>query len=547
MLARRLGQTSQRFLLHTRCQQSWRLHRSRSYSSSTPHPPAQNSSNPSVLAGIEAELDRIAPRIDVHAYQIEVLDSPAQFYETLKRKILAAKRRIYLSTLYIGKSEHELVATLRQALINRGPDLKVSILTDALRGTRESPEPSSASLLATLAAEFPTQVEIRMYHTPNLTGLRKRLVPPRINEGWGLQHMKLYGFDNDVILSGANLSNDYFTNRQDRYHVFSSKRVTEYFARIHHAVCSVSFLLLPTPTSYTLTWPDSNPAPSPLLDPQAYRKAITALLLPLASPSSSLSPKTAPEKNTTNTSIYPLFSIPPTLNTELPALRTLLFPSQNNASKTPQIHSYTFTAGYFNPHPLITSALIARCLPPNPNSNLTTPATITSGTILTASPFANGFYNSTGISGLLPAAYTHLALTFLRAARGANIQLREWQHGTVGELGGWTYHAKGLWLTFALPLPPSPSSPISNSHPNPTITSLGSSNYTTRSYSLDLEAGALVLTHDARLAAAWEHERMGLLARSGPVDEAELGREGRRAGWRVRAAMWVVGILGGAL
>lgn len=41
-----------------------------------------------------------------------------------------------------------------------------------------------------------------MYHTPNLTGLRKQYVPKRINEGWGLQHMKLYGVDDEIIMSG---------------------------------------------------------------------------------------------------------------------------------------------------------------------------------------------------------------------------------------------------------------------------------------------------------------------------------------------------------
>jgi CDP-diacylglycerol--glycerol-3-phosphate 3-phosphatidyltransferase len=79
----------------------------------------------------------------------------------------------------------------------------VSILTDALRGTREAPKASCASLLAPLVEEFGAhRVEIRMYHTPNLTGLRKKHVPKRINEGWGLQHMKLYGVDDEIILSG---------------------------------------------------------------------------------------------------------------------------------------------------------------------------------------------------------------------------------------------------------------------------------------------------------------------------------------------------------
>jgi CDP-diacylglycerol---glycerol-3-phosphate 3-phosphatidyltransferase len=91
---------------------------------------------------------------------------------------------------------------LWQAL-HKNPELRVSILTDALRGTRETPEPSCASLLVPLVSEFGEErVEIRMFHTPNLTGVRKSVVPRRINEGWGLQHMKLYGVDDELIISG---------------------------------------------------------------------------------------------------------------------------------------------------------------------------------------------------------------------------------------------------------------------------------------------------------------------------------------------------------
>lgn len=98
--------------------------------------------------------------------------------------------------------DHAQISTLQQAL-RANPRLRLSILTDALRGTRESPESSCASLLAPLVQEFGAErVEIRMYHTPNLTGLRKKYIPKRINEGWGLQHMKLYGFDDEIIISG---------------------------------------------------------------------------------------------------------------------------------------------------------------------------------------------------------------------------------------------------------------------------------------------------------------------------------------------------------
>lgn len=492
----------------------------------------QSHANASVLGEFTAELDRIAPRIDIRADQIKVLTSPEEFYESLKRKIQQARRRINLSTLYIGKSEHELISTIRNALLKNGPGLRVSVLTDALRGTRESPNASCASLLAPLVAEFPDRVEVRMYHTPNLIGLRKILVPKRINEGWGLQHIKLYGVDDEIILSGANLSNDYFTNRQDRYHVFSSKRVSDYFAKIHSAVCSVSFLLLPenNPAGYVLTWPSSNPAPSPLIDPRGYISATTSLLLPLASPFQTVAP--APSAPL-NTSVYPLLSHPPTINTELPALREAL--SLRN------IASYTFTAGYFNPHPLITSSLLACSSPPK----------YTPARILTASPLANGFYNSPGISGLLPPAYSHLSLSFLRQARNANIQFREWQRGTVDQPGGWTYHAKGLWLTLNdSPKPSQSSSSLSphDLHPNyPSITVIGSSNYTKRSYALDLEVSALIVTRDAGLQQQWKREEEALVAQSRAVTEEELSGKERRAGWRVRFAMWIVSMVGGAL
>lgn len=82
----------------------------------------------------------------------------------------------------------------------------MSILTDALRGTRETPKQTCASLLAALVAEHgPDRVEIRMFHTPNLVGLKKKHIPQRINEGWGLQHMKLYGIDDEIMLSGCEL------------------------------------------------------------------------------------------------------------------------------------------------------------------------------------------------------------------------------------------------------------------------------------------------------------------------------------------------------
>ncbi|KAJ5995009.1 hypothetical protein N7481_001986 [Penicillium waksmanii] len=489
---------------------------------------------PSPLGSITVELDRIAPRFEIPASQVTILDSPASFYSTLKSKILNARRRVYLSTLYIGKTEHELIETLSQALLNN-PDLKVSILTDALRGTRETPNPSSASLLCSLVEEYgPERVDIRMFHTPNLTGLRKKWIPRRINEGWGLQHMKLYGIDDEIILSGANLSSDYFTNRLDRYHVFSSKELTEYYARIHHAVCSLSFQVLPDPhnkAGYLLDWPTANGAPSPLDSPQDFISYSSTVLNPLIQ---AYDNKPVLPSTSSQTFVYPVAQFTPLLkpdsSTEFPAVSGIL----RLLSQSPAFTGarWLFTAGYFNIHPVLSSLLISgtSTSPQAPSS--------TQGTVLTASPWANGFYGSSGISGMLPAAYTHLSARFLdrvAAAQATNsIQLKEWRRGTVGTPGGWTYHAKGLWITLP-------------GEENPSLTFVGSSNYTKRSYSLDIEAGALVVTNDQQLKQKLGEETKWLQEDATPVSREDLMRTERRVGWNVRLAMWIVEKVGGAL
>ncbi|KAJ5702394.1 CDP-diacylglycerol--glycerol-3-phosphate 3-phosphatidyltransferase [Penicillium malachiteum] len=494
--------------------------------------PAASGSSP--LGAITVELDRIAPRFEISASQVKILDSPANFYSTLKHKIRNARRRVYLSTLYIGKTEYELIDTLADAL-RENPDLKVSVLTDALRGTRETPNPSCASLLCSLVDEFGSErVDIRMFHTPNLTGLRKKYIPRRINEGWGLQHMKLYGIDDEIIISGANLSEDYFTNRLDRYHVFDSKALTDYYARIHHAICSLSFRVLPDPvnkSAYLLEWPTSNGAPSPLDDTKAFIEYTSNFLSPLiqAPDNKPVLPSTSSQ-----TFVYPVAQFTPLLkpdtSTEFPAVTSILrLLSESSAFAGAR---WLFTAGYFNIHPVLSSLLIA-----STSTESKTPST-TQGTVLTASPWANGFYGSPGVSGMLPAAYTHLSARFLdrvAAAQATNfIQLKEWRRGTVGTPDGWTYHAKGLWVTLPR-------------EEHPSLTFVGSSNYTKRSYSLDIEVGALVVTDDQELKRKLGEETEWLQKDSKPISREDLMLTERRVSWNVRLAMWIVEKVGGAL
>ena len=145
---------------------------------------------------------------------------------------------------------------------------------------------------------------------------------------------------------------------------------------------------------------------------------------------------------------------------------------------------------------------------------------------------------------MLPPAYTLMSQRFLKAVKGAGMQSRlglyEWKRGKVGEADGWTYHAKGLWVT----LPPTEG----EEQPGPAITVIGSSNYTKRSHTLDLEANALVLTTDRDLQRRLREEEEHLMTYAGgKVGMEVFEKEDRRVGWKVRVALWITNLIGGAL
>ena len=64
--------------------------------------------------------------------------------------------------------------------------------------------------------------------------------------------------------------------------------------------------------------------------------------------------------------------------------------------------------------------------------------------VVCASPSANGFLGARGPRGHIPAAYTHILLTFLQALTPQQLQrIRVMEY----EREGWTFHAKGACVT----------------------------------------------------------------------------------------------------
>lgn len=86
-----------------------------------------------------------------------------------------------------------------------------------------------------------------------------------------------------------------------------------------------------------------------------------------------------------------------------------------------------------------------------------------------------------------------------------------------------------------------------NGEREPSISIVGSSNYTKRSYSLDLEVGTVILTSDDGLKRQLREERDGLEVYAQNVGIDEFVKTERRVGIHVRVAMWIVGLVGGAL
>lgn len=457
--------------------------------------------------------------------EIEVIESPANFYETLKAKISQAQDRVFIASLYLGNSEDEFIQCISDAM-RKNKNLKVHFLIDGLRGTRETPKKCSASLLATLVRDYGDRVDTRLYRTPAYVGWKRMLIPKRYNEGIGLQHMKIYGFDDEVLLSGANLSNDYFTNRQDRYYLFKNKDFSNYYFSLHKMISSLSYKVeySDNEQKYKMFWPVNNASGEPIHGRHKFLKDSSDLVSRFLSTPYKLSEERNADRDGCDydTVVYPVSQFTPLFqkhndkSTEKPCILNMI-KSIGNVST-----AWTFTAGYFNMLPDI-----RKCLFDSPAGK---------GTVITASPYANGFFESKGMSGNIPDAYLYLANKFLKKVKKAGkenvISLREWQRGIVNKPNGWSYHAKGIWI----------SEKLNNEMTLPIATVIGSSNYTRRAYSLDLESNAIIVTKDKDLQQKMQHEIDNILQYTKEVKLEDFKNDAhRQVDTRVKLAAAVLG------
>ena len=107
----------------------------------------------------------------------------------------AARKRIVLASLYLGTGpkEERLLECVEESLKD-GSSVEVKVLLDYSRGNRLAKGKSSKTMLAPLVQKYPN-VSAYFYHTPVLRGLKKKLMPTKYAETMGVQHCKVYLFD----------------------------------------------------------------------------------------------------------------------------------------------------------------------------------------------------------------------------------------------------------------------------------------------------------------------------------------------------------------
>ncbi|VDN07829.1 unnamed protein product [Thelazia callipaeda] len=420
-------------------------------------------------------LPKNAPYVEVEPKHVQIIGTPTEFYEKLIVLIRGAKERIVISTLYMGNSnyENQLADELVKAL-DINPDMKMSILLDCLRGTRGGVKNSSISLLKRLVP----RASVYLFHTPFLRGLKKMMLPERVNEVVGLQHIKLLVFDNDVIITGANLSKTYFTDRQDRYILIENcPKLANFVHLFVEAIGSSSFKLN---VQGTITLAEKcfvHPFKGSLT---AYRKMLRERVMTAIS----VLEKTNSEVDySMGTRIYPLIQMSvASINQEFEFLKSVL-------SRQNDLLSLTLSSGYFNfTDSYINFITMHRCYDMD---------------IVYASPQANGFYQASGLSGFIPLIYVFISRLFYNIML-PKVRLFEYNRP------GWSYHVKGMWVD------------IKRSVFSATL--IGSSNFGHRSVHRDLETQFLIVTDDERLKRNLKEERLRMLNYAAKVDSSTFLR-----------------------
>jgi CDP-diacylglycerol---glycerol-3-phosphate 3-phosphatidyltransferase len=426
--------------------------------------------------------------------QLQILYSPSAFHQQLLNNIAAAKDRIVLASLYLGTHsiyERQIVDALEDAL-QTNPSLQVSWLLDAARAQRLVDGKSSISMLDELCRKYGRRHSIHLFQSLSWSWLSSRL-PPRWKEILGVQHMKVYCTDDRLIISGANLSEDYFVDRLDRYwEIKGNDALNDYLLEIVRVVQDHSWCYHPGQKKEKEKHDviASSHLKTLMANPSLWCRSLEESL-------DTLKARTLSEGHCWRTPqegaaiLIPALSFGPSnIKDDITLTCTLL----QNAS------SAFLTSGYVFCPPVLMSAL----------RQVRKTVAICAG-----SPSTHGFANASGVSSLLPSAYSYFFHSMKLPQPG--FQRIEWQGSSSSDIAcnSNSYHAKGLWTE--------------DDGGHLSSATIGSSNFGWRTVrcDLDLTLHIVVAEPDSR-KKGWEEMLEGerkKLWQGGVVSSPELSRQ----------------------
>jgi hypothetical protein len=152
-----------------------------------------------------------------------------------------------MSALYLGtgKLEQFLLDKVDNQLQTH-QDLKVNLLMDYMRGTRFNREGQSTyMMLKNLKMKhFNKKLRCGFWHHPDTGFIKGKGMNGPLREIFGVHHLKAHVFDSNVLITGANLSEDYFTDRQDRCYIIQNcEPLADYFDDLISILTDVSFYI----------------------------------------------------------------------------------------------------------------------------------------------------------------------------------------------------------------------------------------------------------------------------------------------------------------
>ena len=117
---------------------------------------------------------------------------------------------------------------------------------DYMRGTRLNRDGLSSLAVTRRLRTSHAQKKVRLgfFHMPDTGMLKGKYSESPMREIFGVHHIKAHVFDNNIMITGANLSEDYFTDRQDRFMVIQDcEPLAHYFDDLINLLVDHSFVV----------------------------------------------------------------------------------------------------------------------------------------------------------------------------------------------------------------------------------------------------------------------------------------------------------------